>query len=86
MLGFIKKMIGTKSDKDIKLVLLMDEVDQLNSYNPRVNQRLRSLFMRDFSERLVAVVSGVAINGATSMLAPKTNRSCRLVKLRLGIE
>jgi hypothetical protein len=45
----------------VKLVLLIDEVDELNSYDPKVNQRLRSLFMRAFSEHLVAVVSGVGI-------------------------
>jgi AAA+ ATPase superfamily predicted ATPase len=45
----------------IKLVLLIDEVDELNSYDPRVNQRLRSLFMKGFAEDLVAVVSGVGI-------------------------
>jgi tetratricopeptide (TPR) repeat protein len=50
-----------RSDKRIKLVLLIDEVDELNSYDPRVNQRLRSLFMKGFAEDLVAVVSGVGI-------------------------
>jgi hypothetical protein len=47
--------------KEPRLVLLIDEVDQLNDYEPRVNQRLRSLFMKSFAESLVAVVSGVAI-------------------------
>lgn len=47
--------------KRVRLVLLIDEVDELNAYDPRVNQRLRSLFMRAFSEHLVAVVSGVEI-------------------------
>ena len=49
------------ASKRVKLVLLIDEVDELNSYDPRVNQRLRSLFMKSFAEDLVAVVSGVAI-------------------------
>jgi tetratricopeptide (TPR) repeat protein len=57
----VLKMLETKSNKKVKLVLQMDEVDQLNSYDPRVNQRLRSLFMRNFSENLASVVSGVAI-------------------------
>ncbi|HNX49273.1 MAG TPA: AAA family ATPase [Thermoanaerobaculaceae bacterium] len=47
--------------KQVKVVLLIDEVDELNAYDPRINQRLRSLFMRAFSEHLVAVVSGVEI-------------------------
>ncbi len=49
------------SDRAVRLVLLIDEVDELNHYDPRVNQKLRSLFMKSFSERLVAVVAGVGI-------------------------
>lgn len=45
----------------VRLVLLIDEVDELNHYDPRVNQKLRSLFMKSFSESLVAVVAGVGI-------------------------
>lgn len=55
------KALRARTKKKVKLVLQMDEVDQLNGYDPRVNQRLRSLFMRDFAENLAAVVSGVAI-------------------------
>ena len=47
--------------KQVKLVLLIDEVDELNAYDPRINQKLRSLFMKNFAENLVAVVSGVEI-------------------------
>lgn len=50
-----------RNSKRVKLVLLLDEVDELNAYDPRINQRLRSLFMRSFAESLVAVVSGVEI-------------------------
>ena len=39
----------------------MDEVDVLNEYDPKVNQKLRSLFMKSFAENLVTVVSGVKI-------------------------
>ncbi|MCP3980512.1 MAG: hypothetical protein GY716_14515 [bacterium] len=49
------------TDKRPKLALLIDEIDELNTYDPRVNQRLRSLFMKSFAENLVAVVSGVSI-------------------------
>jgi tetratricopeptide (TPR) repeat protein len=49
------------SAKRVKLVLLIDEVDELNDYDPRVNQKLRSLFMKRFAESLVAVVAGVKI-------------------------
>jgi hypothetical protein len=40
---------------------LIDEVDELNEYDPRINQKLRSLFMKSFAENLAAVVSGVEI-------------------------
>ncbi len=53
--------LAENSDKQVKLVLLIDEVDELNDYDPRINQRLRSLFMKSFAENLVAVVSGVEI-------------------------
>jgi len=57
----VLKVLEGKSSKQVKLVLLIDEVDELNAYDPRVNQRLRSLFMKSFAENLVAVVSGVEI-------------------------
>ncbi len=50
-----------QSNKELRLVLLMDEVDELNSYSDRVNQRLRSVFMKSFAENLVAVMSGTHI-------------------------
>jgi tetratricopeptide (TPR) repeat protein len=55
------KALEARSSKQVKLVLLIDEVDELNAYDPRINQRLRSLFMKSFAENLVAVVSGVEI-------------------------
>jgi hypothetical protein len=45
----------------VKLALLIDEVDVLNEYSERINQRLRSIFMKTFSEHLVAIMSGVGI-------------------------
>jgi tetratricopeptide (TPR) repeat protein len=50
-----------RTPKKVKLALLIDEVDVLNEYSDRVNQRLRSIFMKTFSENLVAVMSGVGI-------------------------
>jgi tetratricopeptide (TPR) repeat protein len=50
-----------RTRKKVKLALLLDEVDELNEYSERVNQRLRSVFMKTFSENLVAVMSGVGI-------------------------
>jgi hypothetical protein len=57
VLALLKK----RTTKKVKLVLLIDEVDELNAYDPRINQRLRSLFMRSFADSLVSVVSGVGI-------------------------
>jgi hypothetical protein len=57
----VMKTLRKRSTKKVKLVLLIDEVDELNSYDPRINQKLRSLFMKSFAEDLVAVVSGVGI-------------------------
>src|SRR5205085_12647410 len=51
----------TRTPRKVKLVLLIDEVDVLNEYSERVNQRLRSIFMKTFSEHLVAIMSGVGI-------------------------
>ena len=64
LLGDLRAVIRhlqERSPKTVKLVLLIDEVDELNEYDPRINQRLRSLFMKNFAENLVAVVSGVEI-------------------------
>ncbi|MDH3402447.1 MAG: ATP-binding protein [Acidobacteriota bacterium] len=57
----ILKVLRRRGAKRVRLVLLIDEVDELNAYDPKVNQKLRGLFMKSFAEDLVAVVSGVAI-------------------------
>ena len=53
--------LKTRTPKRVKLALLIDEVDVLNDYSERINQRLRSIFMKTFSEHLVAIMSGVGI-------------------------
>jgi len=53
--------LKTRTPKKVKLAFLIDEVDVLNEYSERVNQRLRGIFMKTFSENLVAVMSGVGI-------------------------
>lgn len=57
----VLRTLARRTSKKVKLVLLIDEVDELNDYDPRINQKLRSLFMKSFAESLVAVVSGVRI-------------------------
>jgi tetratricopeptide (TPR) repeat protein len=53
--------LKTRTRRRVKLALLIDEVDVLNEYSESVNQRLRGIFMKSFSENLVAVMSGVGI-------------------------
>jgi tetratricopeptide (TPR) repeat protein len=53
--------LKTRTHGHAKLALLIDEVDALNEYSERINQRLRSIFMKTFSEHLVAVMAGVGI-------------------------
>ena len=53
--------LKTRTPRRVKLALLIDEVDVLNDYSERINQRLRSIFMKTFSENLVAVMSGVGV-------------------------
>jgi len=60
----LKLVIGdlaARTSRKVKLALLIDEVDVLNEYSESVNQRLRGIFMKSFSENLVAVMSGVGI-------------------------
>lgn len=56
--------LKTRTPKQIRLALLIDEVDVLNEYSEITNQRLRSIFMKTFSEHLVAVMSGVGVRRA----------------------
>jgi tetratricopeptide (TPR) repeat protein len=60
-LARVVRTLAASTARQVKVVLLIDEVDQLNSYDPRVNQSLRKLFMKNFAESLVAVMSGVSI-------------------------
>jgi hypothetical protein len=53
--------LKTRTPRKVKLAFLIDEVDVLNEYSESVNQRLRGVFMKSFSENLVAVMSGVGI-------------------------
>ncbi len=50
--------LQARTQKKLKLVLLLDEVDTLNAYSARVNQQLRGIFMKSFAENLVAVLAG----------------------------
>jgi tetratricopeptide (TPR) repeat protein len=57
----VVEALKRRTAKKVKLALLIDEVDVLNSFSERINQRLRSIFMKTFSEHLVAIMSGVGV-------------------------
>ncbi len=54
--------LGERGRKPARLVLLVDGIDELNHYDPRTTQRVRSLFMASLAESLVMVASAVEID------------------------
>ena len=50
------------SGKEVRLILLLDEVDVMNRYDQLVQQQLRRIFMKTFARSLGAVVTGVHIS------------------------
>jgi len=61
----VRQVIRTLSEsnsRSIRLILLVDGIDEVNTYAPRTAQRVRSLFMAGFSENLVMVASAVEID------------------------
>ncbi|CAM2069919.1 hypothetical protein SCOR_31370 [Sulfidibacter corallicola] len=58
----IKKIIArldARTDKHVLVVLLVDEVDVLNEFSDKTNQKLRSIFMKDFADHLSCVMAGI---------------------------
>src|SRR5262249_3834384 len=53
--------LQSRTPKKLKLVLLLDEVDELNKYSEQTNQKLRAVFMKTFADSLVAIMSGTHI-------------------------
>jgi len=56
------RALGARSPSKVRLILLVDGIDQVNNYDPRTAQKVRSLFMAGFSENLVMVASAVEID------------------------
>jgi hypothetical protein len=48
--------------KQLRLILLIDEMDVMGSYDRLIQQQLRRIFMRDFAATLGAVVAGIQIS------------------------
>jgi GTPase SAR1 family protein len=61
----LRTLIGhlqQSSNKEVRLILLLDEVDVMNRYDQLVQQQLRRIFMKTFARNLGAVVAGVHIS------------------------
>jgi Cdc6-like AAA superfamily ATPase len=56
------RALSQNNPKSIRLILLVDGIDEVNTYAPRTAQRVRSLFMAGFSENLVMVATAVEID------------------------
>ncbi len=54
--------LAARSPKRARLTLLVNEIDTLNGFDPRINQKVRSLFMMSMAENLVMVASAVEID------------------------
>ncbi len=58
----LKKIIQRLQEREsrrVMMVLLMDEVDVLNEFGEKTNQKLRGVFMKDFAEHLTCVMAGI---------------------------
>ena len=56
------RTLGAASSRKARLVLLVDGIDELNHYQPRTTQKVRSLFMAGLAENLVMVATAVEID------------------------
>ncbi len=56
------RALGTTSPKMVRLVLLIDGIDEVDNYHPRTTQKLRGLFMASVAEHLVMVASATEIS------------------------
>ena len=45
--------------RHVMVVLLVDEVDVLNEFGEKTNQKLRGIFMKDYAEHLTCVMAGI---------------------------
>ena len=58
----VLRTLKERSTGQVRLVLLVDGIDELNNYAQRTAQRVRSLFMANFDGSLVMVASAVKID------------------------
>jgi ligand-binding sensor domain-containing protein len=63
MVRLLEQHLAQRQDyRQLRLILLLDEVDTLSQFDPLYQQQLRRIFMRDFAVTLGAVVAGIAIS------------------------
>jgi replication-associated recombination protein RarA len=58
----VLRMLRDRGTNQPRLVLLVDGIDELNTYSPRTAQRVRSLFMASLDGNLVMVATAVEID------------------------
>lgn len=51
--------LAQEATKQVMVVLLMDEVDVINEFSEKTNQKLRSIFMKDFASHLSCIMAGI---------------------------
>lgn len=61
-LSDVLQALAATTQKRVRLILLLDEMDVMNTYDPLVQQQMRRLFMRTFARNLGAVVAGIQIS------------------------
>ena len=61
-LDAILERLAETTKKTVRVVLILDEMDVMNTYQPVTQQQLRRIFMRTYAHSLGAVVAGVNIS------------------------
>jgi hypothetical protein len=55
----IIQQLTQEETRQVIVVLLMDEVDVINEFSEKTNQKLRSIFMKDFASHLSCIMAGI---------------------------
>jgi hypothetical protein len=63
-LDVILSSLSATTNKTVKLILLLDEMDTMSQYSPTTQQQFRRIFMRTFTRNLGAIVAGTQISKA----------------------
>lgn len=61
-MGDLLDALNAASQRPVRLILLLDEMDVINEFDPVIQQQLRRIFMRTYARNLGAVVAGIQIN------------------------